>query len=131
MTPHNSRPAAIALAVETVGLIAWSGVVLASGLAGERVVTEHGSETWLGLYGLVIAALIGLLAWAINRGSKWASGPAITAQVLLIGGAVYSSDFLTWPMQVALGAFGLIALVLLLRLRAATHRASSDGRDDG
>lgn len=122
-TSPNPRPAAIALAVETVGLLAWSAVVLASGLSGERVVTEHGSETWLGLYGLLIAALIGLLAWAINRGKRWASGPAITAQVLLIGGAVYSSDFLTLAMQLALGAYGLIALALLLRLRAATHRA--------
>lgn len=121
-TSPNPRFAVLALAVEAVAGAAWSGVVLFSGLAGERVVTEHGSETWLGLYGLVIAAIIGLLAWAIGRGQRWASGPAITAQVLLIGGAIYSSEFLTWPVQIALAMYGLLALIALIRLRAATHR---------
>lgn len=116
--------AAIGVGLEALVLCIWSITVLVSGLSGETVVTEDGSETTLGIFMLVVGLMLGGIAIAVWKDVRWATGPAITLQVLLIGGAVISTDFLNIA---ALGAIILFAVLVGIALIAVRRRQFADG----
>lgn len=109
--------AALGVALEALVLGVWSITVLVSGLSGETVVTEDGSDTGLGIFMLVVAILLGGVAWAVWKDVRWATGPAITLQVLLIGGAVISTDFLPIPAIGAIILYAVLVAVALINVR--------------
>ena len=115
----TERIAALGVALEALALGAWSVTVLISGLTGERVVTDDGSETTLGAFMLVVAVLLGGIAFAVWKEVRWATGPAITLQVLLVGGAFYSTDFLH---PAAIGAIVVYAVLVSVALIAVRRR---------
>lgn len=115
--------AAGGIAVEAIALAAWSVTVLMDGLEGQSTVTRDGSETVLGAFMLGVAVLIGVLSWALFKGYRWPSGPAITIQVLLIGGAVVSNDFLSIPIMAGIIALALVVGVCLLVYRNARYES--------
>ncbi|AZQ77053.1 MAG: hypothetical protein ACTHUY_01270 [Flaviflexus sp.] len=116
--------AAIGVGLEALVLCIWSITVLVSGLSGETVVTEDGSETTLGIFMLIVGLMLGGIAIAVWKDVRWATGPAITLQVLLIGGAVISTDFLNIA---ALGAIILFAVLVGIALIAVRRRQFADG----
>src|SRR5699024_109743 len=116
--------AAIGVGLEALVLCIWSITVLVSGLSGETVVTEDGSETTLGICMLSVGLMLGGIAIAVWKDVRWATGPAITLQVLLIGGAVISTDFLNIA---ALGAIILFAVLVGIALIAVRRRQFADG----
>lgn len=119
-TPGPTQPQQIAtagVALEALLLAFWAITVIFSGMTGEHFLTQTGNETALGFFTLGIAALLGVLAFFIFRGSKWATGPAITLQVLIIGGAVTSGDFLDVGLMVLISAFAVGVALVLIRLR--------------
>ena len=116
--------AAIGVGLEALVLCIWSITVLVSGLSGETVVTEDGSETTLGIFMLVVGLMLGGIAIAVWKDVRWATGPAITLQVILIGGAVISTDFLNIA---AIGAIILFAVLVGIALIAVRRRQFADG----
>ncbi|WP_182354512.1 hypothetical protein [Flaviflexus huanghaiensis] len=111
------RIAALGVAVEALVLGSWSATVLVSGLTGEQVVTDDGSETVLGAFMLSVAVLLAGIAFAVWKEVRWATGPAITLQVLLIGGAFYSTDFLSVPAIAAIVVYAVLVSIALVALR--------------
>lgn len=121
MQKRKSVPAqrigSLGVALEAVVLGAWSITVLVSGLTGEQVVTDDGSETTLGLFMLVVALLLAGISFAVWKEVRWATGPAITLQVLLAGGAVYSTEFLPIITVSAIILYALLVAVALIAVR--------------
>ncbi|WP_054952427.1 hypothetical protein [Flaviflexus massiliensis] len=109
--------AAIGVGLEALILGIWSITVLVSGLSGETVVTEDGSDTTLGIFMLVIAILLAGIALAVWKQVRFATGPAITLQVLLIGGAVISTDFLHTGFIIAIIIYAVLVGTALINLR--------------
>lgn len=109
--------AAIGVGLEALVLGIWSITVLVSGLSGETVVTEDGSDTTLGIFMLVIAILLAGIAVAVWKQVRFATGPAITLQVLLIGGAVISTDFLHIGFIIAIIIYAVLVGIALINLR--------------
>ena len=68
--------AAIGVGLEALVLCIWSITVLVSGLSGETVVTEDGSETTLGIFMLIVGLMLGGIAIAVWKDVRWATGPA-------------------------------------------------------
>lgn len=111
--------AALGVALEALLLGAWSITVLVSGLTGERVVTQDGSETTLGAFMFVVALMLAGISFAVWREVRWATGPAITLQVLLIGGAVISTDFLSLPIITIIILCAIAVSLALIKIRRA------------
>lgn len=111
--------AALGVALEALLLGAWSITVLVSGLTGERVVTQDGSETTLGAFMFVVALMLAGISFAVWREVRWATGPAITLQVLLIGGAVISTDFLSLPIITIIILYAIAVSLALIKIRRA------------
>lgn len=111
------RLTALGIGLQTLALTAWCIAVIYSGVSGEQVVTRDGSEVTLGLVGLIIALVLGVITWTVWKGYRWSTGPAITLEVLFIGGAVMSGDFLSLGQQIGLVTYGVILTALLLMLR--------------
>lgn len=109
--------AALGVALEALLLGAWSITVLVSGLTGERVVTQDGSETTLGAFMFVVALMLAGISFAVWREVRWATGPAITLQVLLIGGAVISTDFLSLPIITIIILYAIAVSLALIKIR--------------
>lgn len=109
--------AALGVALEALLLGAWSITVLVSGLTGERVVTQDGSETTLGAFMFVVALMLAGISFAVWREVRWATGPAITLQVLLIGGAVISTDFLSLPIITIIILYAIVVSLALIKIR--------------
>lgn len=116
--------AAIGVGLEALILGIWSITVLVSGLSGETVVTKDGSDTTLGIFMLVIAILLAGIALAVWKQVQFATGPAITLQVLLIGGAVISTDFLHIGFIIAIIIYAVLVGIALINLRR--HQYSQD-----
>jgi len=117
MPVRTETAAAAGVALEALVLGAWSITVLVSGLTGEQVVTREGSETALGAFMLFVALLLGGIAAAVWKRVRWATGPAITLQVLLIGGAAISSDFLGIAIILAIIFYAVVVAVALIAIR--------------
>lgn len=113
--------AAIGVGLEALILGIWSITVLVSGLSGETVVTEDGSDTTLGIFMLVIAILLAGIALAVWKQVRFATGPAITLQVLLIGGAVISTDFLHIGFIIAIIIYAVLVGTALINLRGRQY----------
>jgi hypothetical protein len=127
-------------AVRGPATLRWAVGLLAAQAAGLAVVTVllvyadvvATTTTVQGAIGLTIfaalmAALIGLFAWSLHRRRRWARGPAIVLQLLLVP--------IGWTMvgggQPALGvpviALGLIGAATLLAPATREALDASDG----
>ncbi|MEV4319218.1 hypothetical protein [Actinocrispum sp. NPDC049592] len=125
MTTNTSVPGTVKAAGVLVGLeglagLSFAAILLIAGSSGpgRNIYAEAGYFTVI--FGGVLACGIGLLL-----GKRWARGPAIAMQILLLGVAYYaigpsSQPLLGGPVAVA----GAVVLVLLLR---APSRAWADG----
>jgi hypothetical protein len=94
-----------ALAVVTVWLVYEIATTTATSVRGAVLVT-----TYAGL----MAALFGLLGWALNRRRAWARGPAIVLEMLLIPIGYYmTTGGVAW-LGLPVIAFGLVGAGMLL-----------------
>lgn len=117
MPVRTETAAALGVGLESLVLAVWSITVLVSGLSGEQVVTADGSETTLGVFMLFVAVLLGGISVAVWKGVRGATGPAITLQVLIVGGAVISTDFLSLPVITALIIYAVLVSAALIAIR--------------
>lgn len=115
---------ALGVVLEALALAAWSITVLVSGLSGESVVTDDGSETMLGAFMLFVAVLLAGVAFALWKEMRWSTGPAITLQVLVVGGAAISTGFLSLPVITALIIYAILVSIALITVR--TRQFSDD-----
>lgn len=117
MPVRTETAAALGVALEALVLGAWSITVLVSGLSGEQVVTRDGSETTLGGFMLFVAVLLAGISFAVWKDMRWATGPAITLQVLIIGGSVISTGFLSLPIITVLILYAVLVSLALIAVR--------------
>jgi hypothetical protein len=100
------------LVVQTVALV---GVTAFLGYA-DATATASSARGAAGLtaYSGLMAALFGLLAWALHRRRAWARGPAIVLEMLLIPIGYYmTTGGLPW-LGLPVIAFGLVGAGMLL-----------------
>ena len=100
------------LAVETAAMVALVVFLVYADVTGGA--TSRGGAVMLTVFTALVAALIGWLAWALWRRRRWARGPAIVLQLLLLPSgysmAVSGAAWLGLPLM-AIGLCGVAALV--------------------
>lgn len=80
--PAPLRWAVWLLAAESAGVLAVTVFLLYEDLTAP--VGSAGGAFAVTLYAAVMATALGLLGWALHRRRKWARGPALVLQLLLI-----------------------------------------------
>ncbi len=106
------RQVAAVLAAQTVltlGVAVWQLVGLSSGGAA-RPEVAWGSST----YFLLVAVMVGALAFFAWRGARWVYGPAVFLQVLCLPLAASMGSEGLWIGAAGLGGLAVIGLVLLV-----------------
>ncbi|MGA7689592.1 MAG: hypothetical protein WCA29_10235 [Jiangellales bacterium] len=93
----------------TLGVAIWQLVGLSRGDAA-RPEVAWGSST----YFLLVAVVVGALAYFAWRGARWIYGPAVFLQVLCLPLAASMGTEGFWVGAVALGALAVAGLVLLV-----------------
>ena len=106
------RASGVLLGVEAAGIAILAGVTLVSGLRnGARTAQLIGQF----LYFVVLAFLVGLVAFGLLRGRRWSRTPAIVVQLVVVAIGVWMavpSGRVVWGL--GLIAIGLVAGGLLL-----------------
>jgi hypothetical protein len=98
------------LIVEAVALAAVTGWLVYE----VAITTNVRGAVGVTVYAGVMAALFGLLGWALHRRRAWARGPAIVLQMLLIPIGYYmTTGGVAW-LGLPVIAFGLVGAGVLL-----------------
>jgi hypothetical protein len=96
-------------AVLALGVAVWQVIGVAQGGAARPEVAWGSSA-----YFLLLAVIIGALAFAAGRGMRWVYGPVVFLQVLALPMAAMMATAGLWVGAVLLGATACAGLVLLL-----------------
>jgi hypothetical protein len=117
--PATLRWAVVLLAVQAVGLV---GLVVVLVFADFRSTsTSTVGATGLTVFVVLIAALFGLFVWALEGRRRWARGPAIVFELLLLpfGYSLVTGGLAIIGIPVLLLAGATIALLLAPATREA------------
>jgi hypothetical protein len=98
--------------LEAIGLLALAAVTVVSGLRHDARIAQLIGQ---GLYFVVLALLLGVVASGLIRGKRWSRTPAIVAQLVVVAIGVWMavpSGRIAWG--IGLIAIGLIAGGLLV-----------------
>jgi hypothetical protein len=117
--PATLRWAIILLGVQAVGWVALVVVLVYADIRSPS--TSTAGATGLTVFVVFVAALFGLFVWALAGRRKWARGPAIVLDLLLlpIGYSLVTSGLAIIGIPVLLLAGATVALLLAPATRAA------------
>lgn len=108
--PGTVRIAALAVALEAVGLVVLAGVNLAGGLRHHAALAQLLAQV---AYFLVLAAGLAMVASGLLRGRRWARSPAIVAAVVTVAIGMWLA-FPSGELRPGLALIGLGGAVLAL-----------------
>jgi hypothetical protein len=106
------RVAGLLVALEGLGVLAWAGLSVASGIAHHARGVQLAAQC---AYFVVLALLLALVASGLLRGRRWARSPALVAEAVVIAIGMwlaFPSGRLAWGIGlIVLGAVTLALLV--------------------
>lgn|SRR5262245_8101398 len=117
--PSTLRWAVVLLAVQAVGLVALVVLLVVEDVRSTS--TSSAGAAGLTVFAALIAALFGLFVWALAGRRRWARGPAIVLELLLlpVGFSLVTSGLAYLGIPVLLLAGITVALLLAPATRAA------------